>query len=235
MDGVLDVSAVCAVATLSDPVRRALFETARRAPAALTREEAAAAVGISGKLAAFHLDKLVAVGLLELGTPAEEDGRPRRVGRRPKLYRAAEPGVQVSIPPRRPLLLAELLLATVTRTRPGEDPLVTAMRIGHERGHAVGEKEAPPRSRRMGPERALTLVRSLLERLGYLALQSGTGPVQFHSCPFHPLSTAAPEVVCRLHHAYVSGLIEGLDLGSVQATLAPGSGGCCVEVRPRRP
>jgi len=233
VEGILDASAVTAVATLSDPVRRALFETVRRAPAASTREQAAAAVGISRKLAAFHLDKLVAVGLLELHSPSPEAVRPRHVGRRPKLYRVAEPGVQVSIPPRRTLLLAELLLAAVTRTRSGEDPAVTAMRIGHERGRAVGEKEAPARSRRMGPERALTLVRLLLERLGYVPLHSGTGPVQFRSCPFDPLSVAAPDVVCRLHHAYVSGIIEGLQLTSVHATLVPGSAGCCVELGPR--
>jgi predicted ArsR family transcriptional regulator len=229
----LEVSAVSAVATLRDPVRRAIFESVRRAPVASTREDAAAAVGISRKLAAFHLDKLVAVGLLE-ETLAAGEGRPRRVGRRPKLYRAAETGVQVSIPPRRPLLLAEMLLAALTRTDPREDPLETAIRTGRERGRAVGEKEALPRSRLMGAERALTLLRSLLERLGYLPVQSGTGAVQFHSCPFHPLAATAPDVVCRLHHAYVAGVIEGLDLLSVQATLAPGSGGCCVEVGPRR-
>jgi hypothetical protein len=39
--------------------------------------------------------------------------------------------------------------------------------------------------------------------------------------------------MCRLHHAYVSGIIEGRDPTSVQATLAPGSGGCCVELGPR--
>src|SRR4051794_1510584 len=72
VDGMLDVSAVSAVAALSDPIRRALFEAIRRAPDALTREQAAAAVGISRKLAAFHLEKLVAVGLLALDTAAEE-------------------------------------------------------------------------------------------------------------------------------------------------------------------
>jgi predicted ArsR family transcriptional regulator len=228
----LDVSAVSAVATLGDPVRRSLFETVRRSPGALTREQAAASVGISRKLAAFHLEKLVAVGLLALEPETEEGSRSRRVGRRPKLYRAAEPGVQVSIPPRHPVLLAEVLLGAVTQTRPPEDPVVTALRIGNERGRALGEKESPPRSRRMGPERALRLVRSLLERLGYLVVQSGTGPVQLHSCPFLPLSATAPEVVCRLHHAYVSGLVEGLDVISVKATLAPGAGGCCIELGP---
>jgi predicted ArsR family transcriptional regulator len=228
------VAAVSAVAVLNDPVRRALFDAVRRAPAALTREDAAAAVGISRKLAAFHLDKLVEVGLLRLdSSPEAAAARRGRVGRRPKCYRPAEAGVQVSIPPRRTNLLAELLLEAISTTRSTEDAIAAALRVARRRGRAVGEPERPQRSRRMGAERALALLRSLLDRLDYEPTQAGTGPVQFRSCPFHPMSTDSPEVVCRIHHAYVSGVVEGLDLASVEATLAPGSDGCCVELRPR--
>jgi predicted ArsR family transcriptional regulator len=49
---------------LADRTRRALYEHVRRArDHGVTREQAAAALGISRALAAFHLDKLVAAVL----------------------------------------------------------------------------------------------------------------------------------------------------------------------------
>lgn len=225
-----DVGSVSAVAALNDPVRRALFDAVRRSREPVTREQAAAAVGISRKLAAFHLDKLVDVGLLTLDT-ARHAGH-IRVGRRPKRYRPADVTVDISIPPRRPGLLAELLLGAVARAEPGERGVDAALRIGHERGRAAGEGARNRRpAGRLGAERALAFLRSVLERLGYEPVQCGTGPVRFRTCPFHPFSVAEPEVVCGIHHAYVTGVVDGLDLGTVESVLVPGAAGCCVELR----
>ena len=58
---------------------RALYAYVRSAAAPVTREAAAEAVGISRKLAAFHLDKLVEAGLLEAGTRTAQRA-PRRPG-----------------------------------------------------------------------------------------------------------------------------------------------------------
>src|SRR5215218_1846854 len=78
-----DPAVVASVAVLADGVRRSLFDFVRRAPGAVTREQAASAVGISRNLAAFHLDKLVNAGLLVTHTGAVVTGR---VGRRPVHY-----------------------------------------------------------------------------------------------------------------------------------------------------
>lgn len=221
-----------AIAVLSDPVRRALFEAVAREALASTREEAAATVGISRKLAGFHLDKLVDAGLLALDGHGDVAlPRPGRVGRRPKRYQRADADIQVSIPPRRTTLLAELLLHAVSGARADEDPVAAALRVSREHGQVVGERERPPRARGMGAERALALVRAVVDRLGYEPTQTGTGPVQFRTCPFHPMASAAPEVVCGMHHAYIAGMVEGLDLRSVEAALVPASAGCCVELR----
>jgi predicted ArsR family transcriptional regulator len=59
--------AIRAVAALDDELRRGMYAFIRKARRPVTREEAAASVGISRKLAAFHLDKLVEVGLLRTG------------------------------------------------------------------------------------------------------------------------------------------------------------------------
>jgi predicted ArsR family transcriptional regulator len=232
MSGRLEPANVDAVAALADPVRRSLFELVRSMPGAVTREDAAGAVGISRKLAAFHLDKLVRVGLVAVDTATAAAGR---VGRRPREYRLApSTDVQVSIPARKPQLLAELLLGAVTGQRPGEDGITAALRISRERGHEVGSAEREVRRPgRLGVERALSLISGLLLRLGYEPFRRNAHTVQFRTCPFHPLAAESPEVTCGMHHAYISGLLQGLGASSVEAVLAPGSGGCCVELRAR--
>src|SRR2546426_659658 len=56
---------IAGVAILADPVRRSLYVYVVGRHADVGRDEAARAVQVSRALAAFHLDKLVAAGLLE--------------------------------------------------------------------------------------------------------------------------------------------------------------------------
>jgi predicted transcriptional regulator len=59
-----------ALASLAAPVRLALYRCVAGREQGLGRDEAAAAVGISRKLAAYHLDRLAEVGLLESASSA---------------------------------------------------------------------------------------------------------------------------------------------------------------------
>ncbi|MBO0786733.1 MAG: helix-turn-helix transcriptional regulator, partial [Actinobacteria bacterium] len=54
-----------AVAVLGEPARRALYEYVAGQGRPVSRDEAAAATGVKRATAAFHLDRLVAAGLLE--------------------------------------------------------------------------------------------------------------------------------------------------------------------------
>ena len=67
---------VAAVALLDEPVRRRLYEWVVGQGRDVGREEAAKSVGISRALAAFHLDRLAAAGLLDTGYQ-RLTGRPR--------------------------------------------------------------------------------------------------------------------------------------------------------------
>src|SRR4051812_25312696 len=82
--GVDDEFGLAALAPLAEGTRRELYAYVRAQAAPVTRDEAAEFAGISRKLAAFHLDKLVAAGLLEAGR--EVPGAQRRLGRPPKSY-----------------------------------------------------------------------------------------------------------------------------------------------------
>ncbi len=71
---------VALVSGLDDPVRRRLYDYVSASGEAVGREEAAAATGIGRPLAAYHLDRLVSLGLLAAdgSTNSPRDCWPRR-------------------------------------------------------------------------------------------------------------------------------------------------------------
>jgi predicted ArsR family transcriptional regulator len=195
----------------------------------VTREEAATAVGISRNLAAFHLDKLVELGLLRSGFGAG----PRRVGRAPRVYEPAGRDITVRVPERTPEVLADVLVTAVLDQRPGERATAAAARVARERGVALGQAErARLRGGRLGRDRALAAGAAVLARAGYEPYREGDSAVRLRNCPFHPLAQRAPEFVCGLNREYLAGLVEGLGADDrVCAVLAPAPGECCVELR----
>jgi predicted ArsR family transcriptional regulator len=220
---------VAAIAALDDDVRRALYEHVRHAGMPVSREQAATAVGISSKLAAFHLDKLVDLGVLRSGFgPAST----RRVGRAPRLYEPADADIAVRLPERSPELLASILVEAVTTEQPDERAQDAVLRVAAERGVALGTAERTRlRGGRVGAERALATSEELLARQGFEPFRED-GSVRLRNCPFHPMAGVAPALVCGLNRAYLAGVIEGLDAGDrVTASLAPRPGECCVELR----
>lgn len=223
----MELGAVAAVAALSDDVRCALYEFIRSEPAPVSRERAAAAVGISRKLAAFHLDKLVAVGLLVAGT---DTSFRNRVGRAPKVYRPADQDVEVHLPPRSPGLLAEILADAVV----AESADAAVFAAAHRRGVAAGARRREhDRPGRLGAERAMTTMCSILADHGYEPRRAD-GAATLRNCPFHPLVAKQRALVCGLNHAFLAGVVEGLDAPVVRAELSPGPGRCCVVLRTDR-
>ncbi|WP_155360474.1 helix-turn-helix transcriptional regulator [Acrocarpospora macrocephala] len=221
-----------AVAVLSDDLRRRMYEFIRRSGRPVTRDEAAESVGISRKLAAFHLDKLVAVGLLTADY-ARPDGL-RQVGRAPKVYRPGAASVQVSIPQREHGLLADILLDAVRLQEPGETGRAAALRVATERGRMAGEAErAELKLGRLGTERALTCAGLMLERHGFEPSRTAPTLVRLRNCPFHPMAAKDPDLVCGINHAFLTGFLTGLGAETVNAILAPRPGACCVELSGR--
>ena len=217
-----------------------MYEYIRAARRPVTRDEAAAAVGISRKLAAFHLDKLVDAGALRARSqPA--DGI-RRVGRAPKVYEPSGTDIRVSIPPRSHDILASILLDAVAGEEPGEDAgehrggisRDTVRRVARDRGEQIGAEERQrARPGRLGAERALTLAADLLAERGFEPARESPTCLRLRNCPFHPLTAKAPDLVCGLNHAFLTGMMDGLGAATVEAVLDPRAGECCVELRVR--
>jgi predicted ArsR family transcriptional regulator len=210
-----------ALTTLTDASRRALYDYVRRQDHPVGRDEAAAATAMSRGLAAFHLDKLVAAGLLAARYESPV-GRPRGRGRAPKVYEPIGNGLSVTIPERRYELIAEILAAAVA----GDDEPVreAATRLAYQRGRELSEHRAADRA---------DLV-AVLADLGFEPSRDDA-VISLHNCPFHPLAARFTDLVCGLNHALVAGLVDGLDAGGTEAVLAPRPGRCCVELHTDQP
>jgi predicted ArsR family transcriptional regulator len=225
----LSDSALIAIAALSDPSRRRLYRFIRRSRGPVNREQAAAFVGISRKLAAFHLDKLVEVGLLR--ATHERVGHVRKVGRTPKFCEPTQALVRISIPEHQHDLLAEILLDAVLNQSTDENPQEAALRLAMQRGEELGRVERTRvRPGRLGAERALTVAEGVLARYGFEPARDSPTAVRLRNCPFHPLTPKAPELVCAINHAFLTGFLHGLQATTVHAALAPHPLECCVQL-----
>jgi predicted ArsR family transcriptional regulator len=220
-------AAITAIAALEDGLRRGMYAFIRQAGRPVSRDEAATAVGISRKLAAFHLDKLVDVGLLR-ARHEPVDGI-RRVGRNPKVYEPSELDVNVSIPARQHDMLAEILLdAVLSDTGSARD---SALRIAERRGAEAGMRARPhSRPGRLGVERTLTVATAILREYGFEPIRSDPACVRLRNCPFHPLAAREPELVCGINYAFLRGFLGGLKATTVRAVLEPTPGECCVHL-----
>src|SRR5689334_19070087 len=180
----MDTDPVAAVSALDDPTRRRVYDHVRAAEGTVTRDEVAAAVGIGRTLAAYHLDRLAALGLLTVGSERRTGRTGPGAGRPAKVYGRAEGEVAVSVPPRDYGLAARLLADAAAADDVGTTRQAlrgAAERLGRELGaEADGDLEAALRERGYEPER------------------DADGVIRLRNCPFHAVAQRHPEVVCDM-------------------------------------
>src|SRR6476661_7673579 len=130
---------VSAVAALAEPTRRRLYDHVVRQPAPVSRDEAAAATDDPRATVAFHLDKLVDEGLLDVVFERRTGRTGPGAGRPAKLYRRAECDVAVSLPERRYDLVGGLLAGALEEAQStGEPPRDALARRAFARGRELG-------------------------------------------------------------------------------------------------
>ncbi|HMG29903.1 MAG TPA: hypothetical protein VK585_07270 [Jiangellaceae bacterium] len=223
---------VAAVAALAEDSRRIMYDYIRRQAHPVTRDEAAAQAGISRKLAAFHLEKLVEAGLLHAEQQAPPTGARRGPGRVPKVYRPTDTELSVSIPERRLDLLGEVLVDALAAEAATGTAREAALLGARRRGIELGTAERTERRlNRTGAERAMHLACGVLERIGYEPYSDDDRSVRMRNCPFHPLAARQRDLVCGMNRELIDGLLRGLGNSTVDAALAPRPGECCVELR----
>jgi predicted ArsR family transcriptional regulator len=220
------------VALLEDPNRRRLYDLIAHAGEAVGRDEAAAALGITRELAAFHLDRLVDVGLLVAEFRRLSGRTGPGAGRPAKLYRRAEGDVIVTLPTRNYDVAADVMAEALEHLgRRGAHALEP---VARNRGLADARRladAAEPRSRD-GAEPA-TLVDALAVA-GYEPETRPDGSVLVRNCPYDALAIDHRDLTCGMSAAWAEGLVEGL-AAPMTVELAPEPGRCCVIFNPIAP
>ncbi len=119
---------VTGIGALAEPARRALYLYVASQPEAVSREQAAAAVGMPLHSAKFHLDRLVEEDLLEVEFRRLSGRTGPGAGRPSKLYRRSSRQLSVSLPERRYDLAGDVLASAIDRSLRDGVPIAEAVR-----------------------------------------------------------------------------------------------------------
>jgi predicted ArsR family transcriptional regulator len=219
------------VGSLADDLRREMYLFIREQARPVSRDEAAEAVGISRKLAAFHLDKLAQKGLLKAHYRRLSGRTGPGAGRPSKVYEPADVELSVSIPSRSYDFVGSLLVSALERSQEKTRAQVRA--AAWDEGRLLGERvRRDRRLRSASPKRLLSVVNAVLRERGYEPYSDESGTLRLRNCPFHALAQQSKDIVCGLNHAFISGLLSGLNDERLDAALEPQPGQCCVRVQP---
>jgi predicted ArsR family transcriptional regulator len=215
------------VALLRDPLRRAIYDYVVRSAEPVGRDAVAAEVEASRSLVAFHLDKLVALGLLRTSFRRLSGRAGPGAGRPAKLYERSDRQLEVSLPGREYELAAHLLLTAVAgKGNVAERVRVAARELGESTGARELDEHGAPRSRAASLDR----MEPVLDRFGYEPFREGR-VLCLRNCPFHALVEQSPDLVCGMNLALIEGLLAGMRSKGLGAELAPSADRCCVEIR----
>jgi predicted ArsR family transcriptional regulator len=210
-----------AIGRLADPVRRRLYDIVSSRSQPTSREAAAEAAGIRRSLAAYHLDKLVAEGLLETSYARIGERTGPGAGRPAKLYRRSDREFSASMPPRDYERAALLLAAALDR-----EPTGAARTALVDGAYRVGRESVDPSGDDADP-----LVNALAAT-GYEPVCIG-GDIRLRNCPFHHLAAEHRDLICGMNVSLVQGMIDGLPDDGRTARLDRGATGCCVAIAAR--
>ena len=219
------------LSVLDDDLRRRIFLFVRAQGLPVSRERVATEVGISRKLAAFHLDKLTEKGLLthHYARPAGKGGP--GAGRPAKVYEPSPMTIEISVPQRQYELAGRLLLDGVANQTEGTSARDTTNAAALSQGSELGARAGAGRGlRHPGPERTLAAAEEILSDQGFEPFRESAKVVALRNCPFHRLAERSPEVVCGMNRSFIEGIVRGLGNETVEVVLEPEQGHCCVKL-----
>jgi predicted ArsR family transcriptional regulator len=213
------------IGALADHTRRRLYEYVASQSAPVGREQAASALDLASHNVNFHLDRLVAEGLLEVEYRRLSGRSGPGAGRPSKLYRRAAREFSVSLPPRRYDLVGDILASAVSRANDGQ-PLEESLHdAARAEGLSLGEAAKVPHV-----AGSLSGLANALRSQGYEP-QIHEDEVCLLNCPFDALATKHRALVCGLNQAFVQGVADGLGCRDLTASLEPELDRCCVKAR----
>ncbi len=225
------------IAALGEPLRRAIYLFVASQSDAVNREQAAEQFGVSRSVAAFHLDKLANLGLLDVEYKRPPGRRGPGAGRPAKLYRATRREVAFSLPPRDYELAGRLLAEAVTVSQRDGVPIEraltdTARSVGQSLGRLAGGQAGSAVNR----DQLVDAACQVLSDCAYEPRRDGK-EITLLNCPFHSLAQEYRALVCGMNLALMTGLTDELEAARLKARLDPVPGQCCVRLTrlPARP
>jgi predicted ArsR family transcriptional regulator len=183
---------------LGDPTRRSIYRFVAQAPRPLTAADVGAEFGIHRTVARAHLERLVDGGLLSADFLRRAEG-----GRPPKIYVRSDRRLELQLPARQYMALAEVLLRTLERF--GEAGPVLVEREGMAFGRHLAET---------APDLSLDTRVAVLRAAGAEPEVSSEGDIvtlRLGNCLYRELSGERPDLVCALDRAVVQGLLSAGD------------------------
>jgi predicted ArsR family transcriptional regulator len=221
---------VASVFSLGDPIRRGLYSYVVGHGQPVGRDEAAEALGISRSLAAYHLDRMVADGLLVFSFARRSGRSGPGAGRPAKLYQRSPRQFQVNLPPRDYEVAAHLLAQAVENEESG-----AARAALEESARALGREIAAEAERRGsdGPlQDAAAVIEEVLRERGYEPFHDEQGAIRLRNCPFDRLADAHRELICDMNLCLLEAAVGDRPDAGLSAVLDPRAGMCCVALLP---
>ncbi len=214
------------LATLSEPARRRLFDYVSSQADAVSRDAAAQALGMTRSLVAFHLDRLVASGLLDAEFRRLTGRSGPGAGRPSKLYRRSAREIEVSLPEGRYRLAAGWLAEAFARDVPTD-----ALRmLAHDHGEQLGKEARLAAGEDPSASDLLDAGVARLSQEGFAA-RRGDGEIRLNNCPFDAIAREHRDLVCHeMNRSLLEGFAAGLG-GSLVAAFEPRLNACCMVVR----
>lgn len=223
------------LATLGEPIRRALYRYVITQPDPVGREQAAAALGVATHVAKFHLDRLEVDGLLdsEYSRPPGRRSGPG-AGRPAKRYRRSTRELSVSLPERRYDLAGRVMAQAIAAAAASGTPVAETLReAAVAEGRRLGDRVNARLGRSRSPAACGRAVTDVLADYGYEP-RTGDDVITLANCPFHALAREHTDLVCGMNLDLLGGMLETCDSGGMCARPDPLPGRCCVTLDMRR-
>ena len=180
--------------------RLRILQTLRQVPEGQGVQELAAQVGLHVNTVRFHLDRLVAEGVVARHVEDRtEPGRPRLT-----FTSVARPGTHGD--KRSYRLLAAILASFVSGSVP--NPVAAATEAGRTWGHYLTERPGP--YRRTEESESISELLRILDDIGFVPelVQSETGrEIWLRHCPFLEVAEEHRDVVCAVHLGLMQGAL----------------------------
>jgi predicted ArsR family transcriptional regulator len=224
-----NTAALADLAPLADPTRRRLCLYVIGQPSPVSREDAAAATGVTRALAAHHLDRLVEAGLLATEYRRLNGRSGPGAGRPSKLYRRTDREVSASVPSRHYDLAGELFAKSLSSSPAGTPGEEAAAEAGADYGRRLGQEVLRRAGSRSSARKRRAELEGVLREAGYAPF-TRDGELRLLNCPFHELAQRHRGLTCGMNLALVRGILAGAGLPEGAARLDFQPGLCCVAI-----